>query len=273
MDNAQTIEQFNTIVFSVVSKLRQQAKSNVIFSRFAAFAYAGAERSAHIVLVVHSDNQGEVLVGDYGQMALEDIKLFESVYSQNMLIAGITLFDTFLSDITRFLLLVRPKSIPKDYQVRFHDILKESSVASIITNVVEKTVRTRSYESFRKRIKYLRDTFGIDTSSLSSAIDKLERFERLRNSTVHDVSEFRYSADEQPGELKVDPKPHQVTDWGTASKSMVACVEMIQALVTQISKQVFNTEIDESLSDYIDRFLQTLRADLQLEAEFRPQWQ
>ena len=265
MDKPKLGQQFSTIVSTTVFKLSQQARSNVTFSQFMAFASAA---STHVLVAVEEDQHHKFkLAGNWGQISPENFALFATVYCQNMLMTAITLFDTFLSDVTRFLLLVYPKSI-SDQQIKLHEILDLTSVAEIIDEVVARKARGISYKNYRDRIKFLENTFGIDASNLSDKIDLLEQCVELRNSIVHDVSLFRYTAGGQLRELEVAPKEDQIIDWITAEQALLVCVEIIQALSSEISRYVFDTELDDQLTTYLDRFLQTLREDIRLQEEY-----
>ena len=235
------------------------------FSQFMAFASAA---STHVLVAVEEDQQRKFkFSGNWGQISPENLGLFATLYCQNMLVAAITLFDTFLSDITHFLLLVYPESI-SDQQVKVRDILGLTSVAEIIDEVAVRKVRGVSYKNYRDRIKFLKNMFGVNASDLSDRIDLLEQYVELRNSIVHDVSIFRYTAGGQLRELEVTPKEDQVVDWMTAEQALLVCVEIIQALSSEISRHVFDAELDDQLTAYLDRFLQTLHEDIRLQEEY-----
>lgn len=265
MDKLKLGQQYSTIVSTVVFKLSQQARSNTTFSQFMAFASAA---STHVLVAVEEDQQHKLkLVGNWGQITPDNLALFEAVYCQNILVTAITLFDTFLSDVTRFLLLIHPKSI-SDQQIRLHEILNLTSVAEIINEVVIRKARGISYKNYRDRIKFLETTFGINAASLSDKIESLAQYVELRNSIIHDVSLFQYTAGGQLREVEVTPKEDQVVDWITAEQALLVCVEIIQALSSEISRQVFATELDDQLTTYLDRFLQTLCEDTKLQEEY-----
>lgn len=270
MDKPKLGQQFSTIVSTIVFKLSQQARSNVTFSQFMAFASAASTHTkTHVLVAVEEDQQHKFkLAGNWGQISPENLALFATVYCQNILVTAITLFDTFLSDVTRFLLLVYPQSI-SDQKIKLHQILDLTSVAEVIDEVVARKVRGISYKkNYKDRIKFLENTFKIDASNLSDKIDLLKQYVELRNSIVHDVSLFRYTAGGQLRELEVTPKEDPVVDWITAEQALLVCVEIIQALSSEISRYVFDTELDDQLTTYLDRFLQTLREDIRLQEEY-----
>lgn len=230
-------------------------------------AFASAA-STHVLVAVEEDQQRKFrFAGNWGQISPDNLVLLVTIYCQNMLVTALTLFDTFLSDVTRFLLLVYPESIG-DQKIKVRDILDLTSVAQVINEVVVRKVRGVSYKNYRDRIKFLENTFGINASDLSDKIDSLEQYVELRNSIVHDVSLFRYTAGGQLRELEVTPKEDQAVDWITAEQALLVCVEIIQALSSEISKRVFDTELEDQLTTYLDRFLQTLREDIRLQDEY-----
>jgi hypothetical protein len=251
----------------VVTKLGQQARSNATLSQFAAYALSA---SRHVAYLVESSQQDDKLVfdvvGDYGEIKPENIEQFIHTYSKNMLITAFTLFDTFLSDTTRFLLLIHPNVI-EDRKVRMRDILNCKSMAEVIDEEVVRVIRGLSIESHRKRIKYLKDNFGIDTNTWTNKLDDLDRYELLRNEVVHDVSLFLYAMGDQPGELQVAQKAETTIHWKTAEEALLACVEMIQALSIEICNRLFGTQLDEELADYMEKFMETLRKDIALSVE------
>ena len=101
------------------------------------------------------------------------------------MVYGTTVFDTFLSDSAKFLLLKFPRTLG-DVTIEFSDVIVSDSKESIIQNVVEKKVRSMSFNGFPERLRYLRKTFDLKFELDSETKKNLEHFSTMRNVISHD---------------------------------------------------------------------------------------
>jgi hypothetical protein len=99
-----------------------------------------------------------------------------------------TLFDSFLADTTRFMLLLHPKSVGKGATVTLADLLSSASKTDLVNEVVGRKAREISFMSFGGRIDWLRQSFGLRLEVPREAFEYLEKSSSVRNLVVHDQS-------------------------------------------------------------------------------------
>lgn len=102
------------------------------------------------------------------------------------IVYGTTLFDTFLSETTRFLFLNSPAALGDDSQLKLEAVLRARSRFDVLNFVVEKRVRDISFQSFRERLRFLKERFGLRFSLPSTVAAALEHYSSVRNTIVHD---------------------------------------------------------------------------------------
>jgi hypothetical protein len=99
-----------------------------------------------------------------------------------------TLFDSFLADTTRFMLLMHPKSLGKGVTVTLADLLGSASKMDLVNEVIARKAREISFMSFGSRIDWLKQTFGLRLDVPHEAFEYLEKSSSVRNLVVHDQS-------------------------------------------------------------------------------------
>lgn len=104
----------------------------------------------------------------------------------SLLVYSTTLLDTFLSDLTRFLLLLHPASLGKSHSIGLEALLSAASLPELITSTVGKKAREISHHSFLERLGYLRDRFGLVLDLDEQALEQLKHYSSIRNTAVHD---------------------------------------------------------------------------------------
>jgi hypothetical protein len=102
------------------------------------------------------------------------------------LVFATTLFDTFLTDTTRFIFLLRPKSIGKTQGITVLDVINAGSKTELLRTAVEKRARDLSYKSFADRIEFLSSTYGLKIDMSHDTAQALEHFSGVRNVLIHD---------------------------------------------------------------------------------------
>jgi hypothetical protein len=174
---------------------------------------------------------------------LEAFRSFDYINDLSHLIYVTTLFDTFLNEITIFLLLLHPKAIGKDSTIPINAVLKSTSRAEIINMMVSKKARDLSYLSFMDRLKFLQDTFGLHISIDSEEIEPLEHYSSVRNTAVHDQGIYQINLSETHHiEIKQKTCPYHPTlitneDFEKSKKIYDAIVrKVMSAVLTQVLK-------------------------------------
>lgn len=110
-----------------------------------------------------------------------------------------TLFDTFLTDATRFIFLLRPDSIGKSQGITVADIIDSDSRADLLRTAVDKRARELSYKSFADRIDFLVKNYGLALDISPETADELEHFSGVRNVMIHDQAFYELGLDEAGG--------------------------------------------------------------------------
>src|SRR3972149_9233909 len=110
--------------------------------------------------VQFSENQP--LLEEFIKVSRTDYESFVYVYNASLLTYFTSVFDTYLSDITKFLLLMFPKSIPKDLSIPSELLFESKSKWEAINRVVENKAFEISYKSFTDRILYIKEKFGLN---------------------------------------------------------------------------------------------------------------
>jgi len=121
---------------------------------------------------------------------------FTYITNISMLVYATTILDTFISQTTKFLIMRHPRSLTKESDVPFQDVLQAPSKAVLLTNTISRKIRNLSFRTFVDRITYLRKTFGLDVQLSSGSLETLEHFSGLRNVIVHDQGIFEIEFDD-----------------------------------------------------------------------------
>jgi hypothetical protein len=123
----------------------------------------------------------------FDNISLEQFWSAQYVNMISSLVYAASLFDTFLNESTIFLFLLIPDAIGKTYQVPLRSLVDaQSTRGSILTEVAKQRAREISFKSFKDRLSFLRDTFGLPIALTGKTLQTLDHFTNLRNSAVHD---------------------------------------------------------------------------------------
>lgn len=241
MDKSVLYREFVTVALSVAHRVLQLDRAKV--------GYSGL-RAAHAKFII--DRFNKRLCNEPGcnevfeALAIiekADLESLDKAQAFTYLITTMSLFDNFLSDVTRFLFLVRPQAISKDRKIELAYVLDCESVSEIINGVISRQVHNISYKIVADRLELLRRVFGLELPELSETVERMEEYISLRNRMVHDVSLFEYMAEGEPGQLKAvrkaEPEP---LEWETVEDSMSVCLDISRALFAEVCTRVFNTE-------------------------------
>jgi hypothetical protein len=102
------------------------------------------------------------------------------------LVYGTTLFDCFLSEITRFLFLRHPAALGDEYPIKLQSVLHARSRYDVLNLAVGKRVRDLGYKTFRERLRVLDERFGLKVGLPRKVQKALEHYSSRRNAMVHD---------------------------------------------------------------------------------------
>lgn len=190
------------------------------------------------------DHPYRSVIDEIGKLSRREYEAFEYVTRVSTLVYLTTLLDTFLSDTTKFLLLLNPRSIGKNRTVLLEHVLNAQSPHDLVNQAAAEKTREVSYLSFSSRIDLLRSQFGlrIDTSDLT--IERLTRLAELRNVTVHDQAVFTCEID-STGKLGIKQKACSVHPTRISGDDVDEArdlywdivADVVQSVVEQVLKQ------------------------------------
>ena len=120
---------------------------------------------------------------------------FDYVVTASLLVYCVSIFDVFLSDLTRGLLLNNIASLGQNCVVPIAVLASPAASIEIIKKEVEKKVRNIAYKNFEERLEFLRATFSMHLSLEQKEQSSLKRISELRNKLVHDQSLHTFHLD------------------------------------------------------------------------------
>jgi hypothetical protein len=126
------------------------------------------------------------ILASFDNVSLDQFWAAQYVNAVSTLVYMASLFDTFLNESTIFLFLLIPDAIGKSYQVPLRSLIDGQSRGSILTEVAKERAREVSYRSFKDRLRFLHDTFGLPIVLNDKTVGALDYFANLRNTAVHD---------------------------------------------------------------------------------------
>lgn len=123
---------------------------------------------------------------EFDLVSIEKFWAAQYVDAISTLVYSASLFDTFLNETTIFLFLLLPAAMGKAYKVPLHSLIQGQSRSAILTEVAKQRAREISYLSFKDRIDFLKNTFGLPIALTEKTVEALEFFANRRNLAVHD---------------------------------------------------------------------------------------
>jgi len=183
------------------------------------------------------------IVDELRRISYSEYDSFRYVTDASLLVYATTLLDTFLTDTTRFLLLLHPDSIGDNQTVSLKSLLSAASTAELITDAALRRAREISYLPFLGRIEFLRKKFGLEIVLNANTVADLDHYSGIRNVVVHDQAVFDVRLDHS-GVLEVSRKtcprhPTLVksTDLAAALRAYrVVAVAIYRDVVTRVLK-------------------------------------
>lgn len=196
---------------------------------------------------------------------IKDDTINNFLYISNIsrLIYAHSILDTYLTDTTKILLLMYPNLLAKDIDVSFSKILQASSKNMLINSVVSDKVRRISFDSIKDRIKFLNNHFSLNISISNELYKKLEYYNTLRNTLVHDNLLYKIEFDWR-GKPSISLKkcvfhPESISQ-EDSNKALCTYGNIIgkiyEAVRTTIFKDVPFNETDKSLLEFLSKVLE-----------------
>lgn len=164
---------------------------------------------------------------------------YDYVTNVTHLVYATTLLDTFLTDTTKFLLILFPRALGKNQSVSLHAVLGATSRSELVNQAVARKVREISYLPFLARIEYLRETFGLTISLNDTVVQQLEHYSTLRNVVVHDQGIWDSYLDVND-RLQVRAKTCPVHPTPVPSEELMPAIRAYTAVVRQIFAAVID---------------------------------
>lgn len=201
----------------------------------------------HARLVAGNADPSVVHAGSLGLAELLGVDIeaalkLKQEWLRNSLVVSMTIFDTFLTDLTRFLFLHQPMALPKDKQCSFGEILEAQGYEALIDQIIRKVVNELSYKNYRDRVAYLKKAFGFSLTNLESSLNELGRFAELRNQVVHDSALWKYSWDGRGKGLRIEPKPLPNVSFEAATEASLTVIEVIDGIFVEASRKLFKRD-------------------------------
>ncbi len=141
-----------------------------------------------------------------------------------------TLLDTFLTDTTEFIFMLRPASIGKSQGITVADIVDAKSTSELLRRAVEQKAREVSYKSFIERVEYLEKQYGLQLKLDAQTRKQIEHHSSVRNVLIHDHAAYDLRLDPD-GSVIADPK-------GPAGRPRLVAGEDIRDAVIAYGKVV-----------------------------------
>ncbi len=176
-------------------------------------------------------------------LSLDEYLGFENVTNASYFVYVMALFDSFLSDTTKFLLLLKPEALGQECKVPLSAVLAARSRSAIITDEVIRRVKKIGYQSFSTRLEFLENRFAFQLGLSSEVIAGLERFADLRNAVVHDLGTLSLSLDadqELVVELRSCPLHPASVERNIVLEAAESFLQISSALHVQVMDSVLN---------------------------------
>lgn len=239
--------EYHALLVSIVKRLYERKSADAALFRLLA---------AHTMFHMVQHNQGlcscpgpQEIFDNHKRIGEQWASGLDREYSRDSLIVTITLLDSFLTDVTRFLLLLHPQALPKDRQIKVTDVIREKDHAALVTSIVEKYVQELGYKSINDRIQELSERFGIASENISDDLKQLGPLINTRHTLIHTVSVFRHLST-QGGTVAVSSIDRPVITWEMAEQAQELVLRVVGTLSKTISLKLFQREPEIYIPDW-----------------------
>jgi hypothetical protein len=136
------------------------------------------------------------VVDDLLAVEFAEFDSFQYIGDISHLVYAAAVFDTFLTETTRFLFLRQPAALGKDCKVPLETVINARSRPDILNQIVEAKTRELAFKGLKERLKVLQMTFGLKPALSKNDLELLAEFADTRNTILHDQGffEIRISA-------------------------------------------------------------------------------
>lgn len=110
---------------------------------------------------------------------------FENLSRRLVLVHSITLVDAFISDITTLLVVTHPEVVAQDVEMKLSDLITLDSIDDAVNKLIKLKIRSISNGSIRKRLQFIRKSFGLRIEISEAKYKSLEKYIAIRNTAIH----------------------------------------------------------------------------------------
>lgn len=160
---------------------------------------------------------------------------YARITAASHLVYATALFDSFLTDTTRFLLLREPLKLGNRSPVSWETFLNVKARLPTITEAVTRRVREIAFWPFLRRIEFLNKTFDTQVTPDNESIQELNRFASIRNAIVHDHALYEPVLDDED---HVTARPRKPSHHDFDGNDVGAAIRTYSSVTRQIFVQV-----------------------------------
>lgn len=162
------------------------------------------------------------------------------VYVTNVsnLVYATTLFDTFLTDTTLFLLFCFPAAIGKNQQIPLSRLLEARTRNEAIADAANRKAREVSFLPFEGRVEFLRHAFGLAIELDEKTSEALRHYPSVRNNIVHDQGLVEIRLDED-GKLTSRQKACAYHPTEVTTEDIANAANAYDNVVLSVARSVF----------------------------------
>ena len=172
------------------------------------------------------------------------------------LVYATALFDSFLTDTTRFLLLRDPLKLGNRSPVSWETFLNSKARIPTISESVTRRVREVAFWPFLRRLEFLNKTFDSQIVLSDENTRRLNRFASVRNAIVHDHALFEPVLDEND---QVSARPRTPAHFEFESEDVATAIRTYASvaltIIVQVCERVLGVANDGDYMKYRDSLL------------------
>ncbi len=151
----------------------------------------------HALAQPWNENPASAVLQQLARVPYNSIEPLSYVTKVSHLVYATTLFDTFLSETTQFLFLLRPHALGESQPVPLRALLDAASKGEAISQAAFARTRELGYLPFAERIQFLRETFGLEIALLADTAEGLAHYSSARHNAANDQEIFPFRLDER----------------------------------------------------------------------------
>lgn len=136
------------------------------------------------VYAVLQKNYSEWCAEDKQESLPERFESYQTQVAHAAFLLGFSYIEAFLADVTKEAFRRRPEVLPKDKEMKFHELLSCVSRDEIIEKMIEKETFSLFYGSFEKIGEYLKDKLNLPWSKNPKILEA----PLIRNCIIHNGS-------------------------------------------------------------------------------------